>query len=174
MRCPRYENYNDTSKTYDNWRKPISIEDYLFSLGKAAQRLGKNVDECARVPPKFLTTPGGGAMNGCARRILLLEAGCGTGNYMEALAPHVGECVGVEFSEGMLKQVPVARPAPSRRGVSPRAGHGRRLRRSSRTPETSRSSRWPPRVREGPSCRQSLGVASVRFHNGPLRFNPCG
>lgn len=34
----------------------------------------------------------------------VLEAGCGTGNYLAALLPHVGSLVGVDFSQGMLAQ----------------------------------------------------------------------
>ena len=34
----------------------------------------------------------------------VLDAGCGTGNYLQALRPHVGSVVGIDFSENMLAQ----------------------------------------------------------------------
>lgn len=35
---------------------------------------------------------------------VLLDAGCGTGNYIAALAPSVKKIIGLEFNSGMLKQ----------------------------------------------------------------------
>jgi ubiquinone/menaquinone biosynthesis C-methylase UbiE len=37
-------------------------------------------------------------------KLRILDAGCGTGNYLKEISGEVGECVGVEFNEGMLKQ----------------------------------------------------------------------
>ena len=34
----------------------------------------------------------------------VLEAGCGTGNYLQALQPQLGSLYGIDFSEGMLAQ----------------------------------------------------------------------
>ena len=34
----------------------------------------------------------------------MLEAGCGTGNYLQTLLPHLGSLFGVDSNEGMLAQ----------------------------------------------------------------------
>jgi len=32
----------------------------------------------------------------------VLDTGCGTGNYLQALRPHLGSVAGIDFNEGML------------------------------------------------------------------------
>ena len=72
-----YENYHDTSTRYDTTRIPIGIEIFL---------------DC------FASTP---------RPLLkqhILDSGCGTGNYIQALKKKVGHLYGLELNEGMLAQ----------------------------------------------------------------------
>jgi ubiquinone/menaquinone biosynthesis C-methylase UbiE len=72
-----YEDYHDTSKAYDNTRIPIGIETYL------------------------------GCFAGTNRPLLeqnILDAGCGTGNYIQALKEKIGHLYGLELNEGMLAQ----------------------------------------------------------------------
>ncbi|MEN8216971.1 MAG: class I SAM-dependent methyltransferase [Pseudomonadota bacterium] len=72
-----YENYHDTSKAYDNTRIPIGIDIFLGC---------------------FASTP---------RPLLeqnILDGGCGTGNYIQALKEKVGHLYGLELNEGMLAQ----------------------------------------------------------------------
>ncbi len=72
-----FENYHDTSKAYDNTRIPIGIEIYLGC---------------------FASTP---------RPLLeqnILDGGCGTGNYIQALKEKVGHLYGLELNGGMLAQ----------------------------------------------------------------------
>ncbi|RKZ43555.1 MAG: hypothetical protein DRR00_29530 [Candidatus Parabeggiatoa sp. nov. 3] len=72
-----YENYHDTSKAYDNTRIPIGLEIYL------------------------------GCFAGTNRPLLeqnILDGGCGTGNYIQALKEKVGHLYGLELNGGMLAQ----------------------------------------------------------------------
>jgi len=63
-------------------RKPIGLDDLTKTFEAAASRLGKPVTE-----------------------LKVLDVGCGTGNYLQAFSPLVGECYGLEFNSGMLQQV---------------------------------------------------------------------
>ncbi len=74
FRVSRFENYTRASRNYDRTRQPIGREIVLGALA-----LGPR-------PPA---------------RQRVLDAGCGTGNYLAALAPRVGEMVGVEPNPGM-------------------------------------------------------------------------
>lgn len=71
-----YENYNETSQKYDQTRKPIGLEIILGSFARASKPLS-------------------------AQKVL--DAGCGTGNYLWALKDSLGELVGLDQNEGMLK-----------------------------------------------------------------------
>ncbi|MCP4857497.1 MAG: methyltransferase domain-containing protein [Fuerstiella sp.] len=73
----QYANYALDSDSYDTTRIPIGVDTILASLDRTPIPLSQQV---------------------------LLEAGCGTGNYLHALYPHVGSLAGIDFSEGMLTQ----------------------------------------------------------------------
>ena len=75
-----FENYTDTSKTYDSKRVPIDFDGLQRVLEKAAANQSKVVNE-----------------------IKLLDVGCGTGNYTRVLADLVGSIQGLEFNAGMLE-----------------------------------------------------------------------
>lgn len=72
-----YEDYDTSSNHYDGARAAIGIE---IALGVMAA-----------------TGPG-------LARQSALDVGCGTGNYLQALRPHVGAMIGLEYSAGMLRQ----------------------------------------------------------------------
>jgi len=72
-----YENYNSTSLNYDKTRVPVGIEIILGCL----VRYNKSLND-----------------------IVLLDAGCGTGNYARALIDHVYHIEMVDRSPGMLEQ----------------------------------------------------------------------
>ena len=72
-----YENYDETSRHYDETRKPIGIEIILGCLVSA----GKPLSE-----------------------LVVLDAGCGTGSYAIEVAKFVRRVEGVDASEGMLRQ----------------------------------------------------------------------
>ena len=59
-----YEDYTSTSQVYDNTRVPIGMESLAEALVRAGEGVGKAVDE-----------------------LQLLDTGCGTGNYIAAVAP---------------------------------------------------------------------------------------
>lgn len=73
----QYTNYNVASDNYDTTRESIGVETILSYLSRNGVPLGKQT---------------------------VLEAGCGTGNYLKALRPHLGCLAGMDFSEGMLVQ----------------------------------------------------------------------
>ncbi len=72
-----YEDYQESSRNYDNTRVPIGLE---ILLG------------CFVSTPRLL------------QEQTILDAGCGTGNYIEALKGKVGRLYGLELNEGMLGQ----------------------------------------------------------------------
>jgi ubiquinone/menaquinone biosynthesis C-methylase UbiE len=73
-----YENYSDTSQSYDTTRQPIGLEIILGCFAATDTRpLHEQV---------------------------ILDAGCGTGNYLQAIHHKVGICHGIEINEGMLAQ----------------------------------------------------------------------
>ena len=76
-----YENYSETSKKYDNFRRPIGLESLNGALKLASETLGKPVNE-----------------------LTLLDVGCGTGNYIGEIKDKVAKCHGLEFNEGMYAQ----------------------------------------------------------------------
>ncbi len=73
----QYANYTLASEDYDTTRIPVGVDTILSCL----TRTGVPISEQT-----------------------VLEAGCGTGNYLQALRPHLGSLVGVDFNEGMLAQ----------------------------------------------------------------------
>lgn len=70
-----YENYSATSEHYDATRDAIGVEIVLGCLARSGRPLADQV---------------------------LLDAGCGTGNYSRALVEHVGCIEAVDMNEGML------------------------------------------------------------------------
>lgn len=73
----QYANYTVASEDYDKTRIPVGVD----AIVSCFERTGVPLNE---------------------QRVL--EAGCGTGNYLQALRPDLGSLVGVDFSEGMLTQ----------------------------------------------------------------------
>lgn len=76
-----YEDYTSTSKVYDTTRVPIGMESLQEALRRAGEGVGKHASE-----------------------LQLLDTGCGTGNYINAVKSEVAECTGLEFNGGMLAQ----------------------------------------------------------------------
>ena len=70
-----YENYSATSAHYDATRDAIGVEIVLGCLARAGRPLADQV---------------------------LVDAGCGTGNYSRALLEHVARIEAVDMNEGML------------------------------------------------------------------------
>jgi ubiquinone/menaquinone biosynthesis C-methylase UbiE len=70
-----YENYSETSATYDQIRVPIGVDAILAGL------------RAGGLEPA---------------QVRLLDAGCGTGSYLLALSQHLGRLAGLEVSTGML------------------------------------------------------------------------
>lgn len=73
----KYANYSTASGDYDKTRISVGVETILACFRQTDVPLGEQA---------------------------VLEAGCGTGNYLEALRGHVGSLHGVDFNEGMLAQ----------------------------------------------------------------------
>ncbi len=73
----QFANYTVASEDYDKTRIPVGVDALLSCLARTD------------VPLKVQS---------------VLEAGCGTGNYLQTLSPHLGSLVGIDFSEGMLAQ----------------------------------------------------------------------
>jgi ubiquinone/menaquinone biosynthesis C-methylase UbiE len=82
MTGSNYEDYSKTSQTYDRFREPISLPLMRRTFGHVATRMSKN-----------------GASD-----LDLLDAGCGSGNYLHSLRKDVGTITGLEFNEGMLSK----------------------------------------------------------------------
>jgi len=70
-----YENYTATSVHYDATRAPIGVEIILGCLARGARPLAEQI---------------------------LVDAGCGTGSYSQALLDHVARVEAVDMNEGML------------------------------------------------------------------------
>ena len=70
-----FENYQETSQSYDNTRVPIGIEILLGCFASTPRPLAEQT---------------------------ILDGGCGTGNYIEALQGKVGRLEGLELNQGML------------------------------------------------------------------------
>ena len=71
-----YENYTETSKNYDKTREPVGMEIVVGCMAQALVPLDQAV---------------------------VLDAGCGTGSYSQALLRHVGRIEAVDLNEGMLE-----------------------------------------------------------------------
>jgi len=69
-----YENYDEVSRVYDRMRRPVGVQQTLAWL--------------SRIGP--------------AETLEILDAGCGTGQFSEALLPHVRALQCVELNPGML------------------------------------------------------------------------
>ena len=72
----KFENYTNTSQNYDMTRQPVGLELIFGALTCGSRPLGEQT---------------------------VLDAGCGTGNYLAALAGKVGRGEGVELNSGMLE-----------------------------------------------------------------------
>ena len=72
-----FENYQETSKSYDTTRIPIGTEILLGCFASTPHLLSQQI---------------------------ILDGGCGTGNYVDALKGKVASIYGLEFNEGMLMQ----------------------------------------------------------------------
>ncbi|MFQ5617103.1 MAG: class I SAM-dependent methyltransferase [Anaerolineales bacterium] len=72
-----YENYSETSSTYDDTRIPVGLRIILRVLWES------------ETPPE---------------RTRLLDAGCGTGSYLASLRDRLGILEGLEFDPGMLER----------------------------------------------------------------------
>ncbi len=70
-----YENYTETSGSYDTTRVAVGLEIILGALATGAKPLAE---------------------------LTVLDAGCGTGSYAEALIEHVDRVVGVDVNASML------------------------------------------------------------------------
>lgn len=76
-----FDNYAETSKTYDGLRVPVGMSSLLGACEVVAKNLNKNVHD-----------------------LRLLDVGCRTGNYIMALKDKVAHCTGLEYNAGMLEQ----------------------------------------------------------------------
>ena len=72
-----YENYSETSATYDQVRVPIGVDAIVDGL------------RAGGLEPL---------------RVRLLDAGCGTGSYLLALSQQLGHLAGLDVSTGMLER----------------------------------------------------------------------
>ena len=73
----RYETYQVTSKNYDKTRVPVGVEVILGTFATCGVPLSDQ---------------------------RILDAGCGTGNYIAALRGHVGRIIGLDGNAGMLSE----------------------------------------------------------------------
>jgi ubiquinone/menaquinone biosynthesis C-methylase UbiE len=71
----QFENYTSTSENYDLTRQPVGLELIFGALACGSRPLSEQT---------------------------VLDAGCGTGNYLAALAGNVARVEGVELNPGML------------------------------------------------------------------------
>jgi ubiquinone/menaquinone biosynthesis C-methylase UbiE len=72
-----YENYDQTSQSYDETRQPVAIKRVVRKLSGGAETLQGKV---------------------------ILDAGCGTGQFTEVLLAHGAKVEAVELSTGMLQR----------------------------------------------------------------------
>ncbi len=72
-----YEDYDDTSKNYDKTRRAIGVEIIVGCFASGPQRLDQ---------------------------MLVLDAGCGTGSYSEALLPHVLRVEAIDSNGAMVEE----------------------------------------------------------------------
>lgn len=70
-----YEDYNRVSRSYDQTRRPIGLSIVLDGLSRCGAPL---------------------------ETLKLIDAGCGTGAYTEALSARIEDIVALDFNEGML------------------------------------------------------------------------
>jgi ubiquinone/menaquinone biosynthesis C-methylase UbiE len=84
-----YEKYDETSRHYDHTRVPVGLE---IILGGFA-RQDKPLD-----------------------RLVVLDAGCGTGAYSRAIVDHVGRVEAIDMSRGMLAVARAKLAEPAARG----------------------------------------------------------
>ena len=82
-----YENYSLTANTYDDTRIPIGLE---IILGCFAATSTRPLHEQA-----------------------ILDAGCGTGNYLQGIHSKVGSCYGIDINQDMLGRAQVKFAATS-------------------------------------------------------------
>jgi ubiquinone/menaquinone biosynthesis C-methylase UbiE len=76
-----YENYDKTSQTYDQYRSPIDLSTFRKAFNDVANRLQKKTTS-----------------------LTLLDAGCGSGNYLECFQQEVGTIHGLEINDGMISK----------------------------------------------------------------------
>lgn len=76
-----YEDYDATSQIYDNYRVPVGLDVLRRALQDNAASQGMEVKD-----------------------VSLLDAGCGSGNYLNLLKTEVGQAKGLEVNDGMLAQ----------------------------------------------------------------------
>jgi len=76
-----FEDYHNTSQIYDQYRRPISLQSLRAAMEVVATKAGKAISD-----------------------LVLLDVGCGTGNYLNELATQVGVAHGIEFNGGMLNK----------------------------------------------------------------------
>ena len=76
-----YEKYEETSNNYDSLRKPVAVEIIKKQIAIVANNMKKSNKD-----------------------IILLDGGCGTGNYIVEFHEIVGKVIGIEFNDGMLKK----------------------------------------------------------------------
>ena len=80
-RFSHYANYSKTFKTYDNVRRPIALDIVRSGFNRSARAQGITID-----------------------KMHVLDAGCGTGNYIQALEGDVQSMVGLDYNCDMLQQ----------------------------------------------------------------------
>ena len=77
-----YENYEQKCLTYDNARRAVSVPVVLGAVADAWEHTGtSSISES-----------------------VVAEIGCGTGNYIVKLAPHVKRLIAIDASQGMLNK----------------------------------------------------------------------
>nr|VFK18914.1 MAG: Ubiquinone/menaquinone biosynthesis C-methylase UbiE [Candidatus Kentron sp. LFY] len=77
MKRAEYENYDETFRNYDTTRIPVGLEILLGFFASIPRPLNEQK---------------------------ILDLGCGTGNYIEALKDRIGHLHGLEITEGMLSK----------------------------------------------------------------------